>query len=204
VPLSRPLVLHKEEASFLSFHLTFLGNYFLCNPFLPRDLPSSSFTLHSTGSSPSTPFDRKKDIIFSWATSGRTSLLRSSRTPTHVQALLATPPFSFPSLPPSFSFQLVPSFLILYPNFFHHHFNCLSADRSTFFSFSSYLTSLTHYGSLRNEKLLADPVRLRQISDRIPAGRWGEPRDFAGPIVFLASAASQYVCGELLVVDGVS
>jgi len=53
-----------------------------------------------------------------------------------------------------------------------------------------------------NEKLLADPVRLRQISERIPAGRWGEPRDFAGPAVFLASAASQYVCGELLVVDG--
>ena len=56
----------------------------------------------------------------------------------------------------------------------------------------------------RNEKLLQDPVRLRQISERIPAGRWGEPRDFAGPIVFLASAASQYVCGEVLVVDGVS
>ena len=56
----------------------------------------------------------------------------------------------------------------------------------------------------RNEKLLQDPVRLRQISERIPAGRWGEPRDFAGPVVFLASAASQYVCGELLVVDGVS
>ncbi|KAI8972891.1 hypothetical protein BD414DRAFT_581188 [Trametes punicea] len=53
-----------------------------------------------------------------------------------------------------------------------------------------------------NEKLLQDPVRLRQISERIPSGRWGEPRDFAGPVVFLASAASQYVCGELLVVDG--
>ncbi|KAF8888528.1 hypothetical protein BD779DRAFT_1716963 [Infundibulicybe gibba] len=53
-----------------------------------------------------------------------------------------------------------------------------------------------------NEKLLADPTRFRQISERIPAGRWGEPKDFAGPIVFLASAASQYVCGELLVVDG--
>ncbi|TFK21615.1 NAD(P)-binding protein [Coprinopsis marcescibilis] len=53
-----------------------------------------------------------------------------------------------------------------------------------------------------NEKLLEDPVRLRQISERIPAGRWGEPRDFAGPVVFLASRASEYVCGELLVVDG--
>jgi hypothetical protein len=55
----------------------------------------------------------------------------------------------------------------------------------------------------RNEKLLADPVRLRQISERIPAGRWGDPIDFAGPVVFLASTASQYVTGELLVVDGV-
>lgn len=53
-----------------------------------------------------------------------------------------------------------------------------------------------------NERLLQDPVRLRQISERIPAGRWGEPRDFAGPVVFLASRASQYVCGEVLVVDG--
>lgn len=47
-------------------------------------------------------------------------------------------------------------------------------------------------------------MRLRQISERIPAGRWGDPNDFAGPVIFLASAASQYVCGELLVVDGVS
>jgi hypothetical protein len=46
-------------------------------------------------------------------------------------------------------------------------------------------------------------VRLRQISERIPAGRWGDPKDFAGPVVFLASQASQYVCGEMLVVDGV-
>ncbi|KZO95471.1 NAD-P-binding protein [Calocera viscosa TUFC12733] len=53
-----------------------------------------------------------------------------------------------------------------------------------------------------NERLLADPTRLRQISERIPAGRWGEPADFAGPTVFLASAASQYVSGEVLVVDG--
>lgn len=53
-----------------------------------------------------------------------------------------------------------------------------------------------------NKKLLDDPVRFRQISERIPAGRWGRPSDFAGPIVFLASKASEYVCGELLVVDG--
>jgi hypothetical protein len=55
----------------------------------------------------------------------------------------------------------------------------------------------------RNERLLADPVRLRQISERIPAGRWATPADFAGPAVFLASRASQYVSGEILVVDGV-
>ncbi|OSX61162.1 hypothetical protein POSPLADRAFT_1047421 [Postia placenta MAD-698-R-SB12] len=53
-----------------------------------------------------------------------------------------------------------------------------------------------------NEKLLQDPARLRQISERIPAGRWGTPQDFAGPVIFLASKASQYVCGELVVVDG--
>ncbi|UZJ55915.1 hypothetical protein CBS101457_005235 [Exobasidium rhododendri] len=53
-----------------------------------------------------------------------------------------------------------------------------------------------------NEKLLADPTRLRQISERIPAGRWGQPQDFAGPVVFLASDASKYVNGEILVVDG--
>ncbi|PWN47708.1 putative 2-deoxy-D-gluconate 3-dehydrogenase [Violaceomyces palustris] len=53
-----------------------------------------------------------------------------------------------------------------------------------------------------NEKLLADPTRLRQISERIPAGRWGEANDFSGPVVFLSSSASQYVSGEMLVVDG--
>ncbi|KAK7435526.1 hypothetical protein VKT23_019648 [Stygiomarasmius scandens] len=53
-----------------------------------------------------------------------------------------------------------------------------------------------------NTALLNNPTRLQQISDRIPAGRWGTPEDFAGPVVFLASKASDYVCGELLVVDG--
>ena len=47
-----------------------------------------------------------------------------------------------------------------------------------------------------------DPVRYRQILDRIPAGRWGEPDDLGGAIVFLASGASDYVHGQLLVVDG--
>ncbi|HEX8072323.1 MAG TPA: 2-dehydro-3-deoxy-D-gluconate 5-dehydrogenase KduD [Pyrinomonadaceae bacterium] len=50
--------------------------------------------------------------------------------------------------------------------------------------------------------LQADETRNRQILERIPAGRWGEPRDLAGAAVFLASAASDYVNGHVLVVDG--
>ena len=50
--------------------------------------------------------------------------------------------------------------------------------------------------------LREDPVRNPQILARIPAGRWGEPADFKGPVVFLASEASRYVHGEILVVDG--
>jgi 2-deoxy-D-gluconate 3-dehydrogenase len=50
--------------------------------------------------------------------------------------------------------------------------------------------------------LRADPVRSRQILDRIPAGRWGTPEDLAGAAVFLASAASDYIHGHVLVVDG--
>ncbi|MBI3282140.1 MAG: SDR family oxidoreductase [Acidobacteria bacterium] len=50
--------------------------------------------------------------------------------------------------------------------------------------------------------LRADPVREPAIRSRIPAGRWGEPGDFKGPVVFLASRASDYVNGEILVVDG--
>jgi 2-deoxy-D-gluconate 3-dehydrogenase len=54
-----------------------------------------------------------------------------------------------------------------------------------------------------NTRALAeDPVRYRQILDRIPAGRWGEPDDLGGAVVFLASRASDYVHGHLLVVDG--
>jgi 2-deoxy-D-gluconate 3-dehydrogenase len=50
--------------------------------------------------------------------------------------------------------------------------------------------------------LQADETRNRQILERIPAGRWGEPADLAGAAVFLCSAASDYVNGHLLVVDG--
>ena len=50
--------------------------------------------------------------------------------------------------------------------------------------------------------LRADPVRSRQILERIPAGRWGSPSDLAGAAVFLSSPASDYVHGTLLIVDG--
>ena len=50
--------------------------------------------------------------------------------------------------------------------------------------------------------LQADPVRSRQIDERIPAGRWGEPEDLGGAVVFLSSRASDYVNGHVLVVDG--
>jgi 2-deoxy-D-gluconate 3-dehydrogenase len=50
--------------------------------------------------------------------------------------------------------------------------------------------------------LIEDPVRSRQILERIPAGRWGEPQDLGGAVVFLASPASAYVHGHVLVVDG--
>lgn len=47
-----------------------------------------------------------------------------------------------------------------------------------------------------------DPSRYQAILDRIPAGRWGEPADIAGAVVFLASRASDYVHGHILCVDG--
>jgi 2-dehydro-3-deoxy-D-gluconate 5-dehydrogenase len=60
-------------------------------------------------------------------------------------------------------------------------------------------------GYFRTENTSAlqkDETRNRQILERIPAGRWGDPEDIGGAAVFLASAASNYVTGEVLVVDG--
>jgi 2-deoxy-D-gluconate 3-dehydrogenase len=60
-------------------------------------------------------------------------------------------------------------------------------------------------GYMRTENtapLQQDATRSRQILERIPAGRWGEPQDLAGTVVFLSSAASDYVTGHVLVVDG--
>lgn len=53
-----------------------------------------------------------------------------------------------------------------------------------------------------NEALQADPVRFRQISERIPAGRWASPDDIAGAVAFLASEDAAYVHGVVLPVDG--
>jgi 2-dehydro-3-deoxy-D-gluconate 5-dehydrogenase len=50
--------------------------------------------------------------------------------------------------------------------------------------------------------LRADPARNPAILSRIPAGRWGDPRDLAGAVVFLASPAADYVSGTVLTVDG--
>lgn len=52
------------------------------------------------------------------------------------------------------------------------------------------------------QALQDDPVRSESILGRIPAGRWGNPDDFKGPVVFLASEASSYVHGSVMLVDG--
>lgn len=60
-------------------------------------------------------------------------------------------------------------------------------------------------GYMRTDNTLAlqrDETRSRQILERIPAGRWGEPADIGGAAVFLCSAASDYLHGHVLVVDG--
>jgi len=60
-------------------------------------------------------------------------------------------------------------------------------------------------GYMRTDNTAAlqrDATRSRQILERIPAGRWGEPQDVVGAAVFLCSAASDYVQGHVLVVDG--
>jgi len=52
------------------------------------------------------------------------------------------------------------------------------------------------------EALRDDPDRSASILARIPAGRWGKPEDFKGPIIFLASPASDYMSGTVMTVDG--
>jgi 2-deoxy-D-gluconate 3-dehydrogenase len=59
-----------------------------------------------------------------------------------------------------------------------------------------------YFATDNTEALRKNPERAHQILERIPAGRWGSPEDLAGAAVFLASAASDYVHGHVLVVDG--
>ncbi len=59
-----------------------------------------------------------------------------------------------------------------------------------------------YMATANTEALRKDENRSRQILERIPAGRWGDPTDLAGAAVFLSSAASDYVNGHILVVDG--
>jgi 2-deoxy-D-gluconate 3-dehydrogenase len=59
-----------------------------------------------------------------------------------------------------------------------------------------------YFATNNTEALREDPKRSGEILARIPAGRWGEPADLGGAAVFLASAASDYVHGVVLPVDG--
>jgi len=59
-----------------------------------------------------------------------------------------------------------------------------------------------YFETNNTEALRADETRSRDILARIPAGRWGTPEDLGGTAVFLASAASDYVHGTLVAVDG--
>jgi 2-deoxy-D-gluconate 3-dehydrogenase len=59
-----------------------------------------------------------------------------------------------------------------------------------------------YFATNNTAALQADETRNRQILERIPAGRWGDPDDLQGAAVFLSSAASDYMNGHILVVDG--
>jgi 2-deoxy-D-gluconate 3-dehydrogenase len=59
-----------------------------------------------------------------------------------------------------------------------------------------------YIGTNNTAALQADETRNRQILERIPAGRWGDPSDLGGAATFLASSASDYVHGQVLAVDG--
>jgi 2-deoxy-D-gluconate 3-dehydrogenase len=59
-----------------------------------------------------------------------------------------------------------------------------------------------YFATNNTAALQADETRNRDILARIPAGRWGKPSDLAGAAVFLASAASDYMHGAIVPVDG--
>jgi 2-dehydro-3-deoxy-D-gluconate 5-dehydrogenase len=59
-----------------------------------------------------------------------------------------------------------------------------------------------YFATTNTEALQADETRNRQILERIPAARWGQPQDIAGAALFLSSPASDYVTGTVITVDG--
>ena len=59
-----------------------------------------------------------------------------------------------------------------------------------------------YFATTNTEALQADETRNRQILERIPAGRWGQPTDLAGAALYLSSPASDYVTGTVITVDG--
>jgi len=58
------------------------------------------------------------------------------------------------------------------------------------------------FGTELNRSLLDDPVKYKEFVAQIPMGRWGEPHELAGAVVFLASEASSFMTGSALFVDG--
>ena len=72
---------------------------------------------------------------------------------------------------------------------------CRGEDPSLFFAPGYFETDLS-------AKLRQDTAMVERINQRVPARRWGTPRDLAGLAVFLASDASSYVNGQQIVVDG--
>lgn len=59
-----------------------------------------------------------------------------------------------------------------------------------------------YFSTELNKKLMEDPVIYDDLTSRIPMGRWADPKELAGPVVFLASSASDYVTGHVLWADG--
>jgi len=59
-----------------------------------------------------------------------------------------------------------------------------------------------YFDTVLNSALKANEVRNKELSDRIPLGRWGVPEDLGGAAIFLSSSASDYVTGVVLPVDG--
>ena len=59
-----------------------------------------------------------------------------------------------------------------------------------------------YFATDNTEALRADATRSKEILARIPTGRWGQPEDLQGAVIFLASKASDYVSGHVLTVDG--